>query len=304
MITLVGTLHSDVRRKSERLRNVVSALDPDHLFTEGMSLETIKREEEENLEHIYREVDRQLDLEITWERFEEDFNGIVQGPEPDYIEHEIGTLDPENITFLDDNRSLEHSIYTVKELLDVFQNGSDDVGGITQKELEQKIIQGTSSKEDFLDYFRNLRDKGVNELQYTAISYPTRFHGYKKKLSEDFGMNAETSLMDKLDLANDMYQKQFLQELQDHRIDRFDLQSILDETRDHEYQVKRDGDWYSQIIEYRQENPGEEIAVLCGLGHVTAVEDTLRDRLEDYGYDRHSLQVKPYDYELFNDSNI
>lgn len=298
MITLVGTLHSDVRSDPGELENVLASTRFDHLFTEGMSGDTINQELTQNTDQILSGVEDELGGAFSQASFEYMTQNLQQGAEPDYIENEVGVLEPEDATFLDNPHSLEQSIYTIKEHLSAEIEGTRPVKGISKQNLEQKLITENASRDDFMDYFRHLRDQGVKDFHYTAISYPTRFHGYKQELSADFVMNGVSDVMENLDMHQDRYQKEFLQGFQDYDISRFDFQEVIDETRDHEFQDPRDQRWCKQIDEYLHENPSDDVLVICGLNHVTDTENTLRRNLEDE-YSFSQVRVKPFDYDKF-----
>ena len=290
MINLVGTRHSDVKGNTDLIENVILAKDFDHIFTEGISLESF---DEVSLQDLKEGVESSIGRELE----ELDEKPVNQGPEPEYFTNNP-LVDDEDLTFLDDLNAKSQMEYLIRESL--MPRESAVKAGINKNELEQKIITEGAEKEDFLDYLRRLRDRGDKELSYTSISYPARFCGYKRELSTDFIMDTEgIDLLQQLEEENDKYQKAFLDGFREFGIDRFDLQKLQAEERNSEFQDPRDEDWYNQIVDYMEENPDDEVLVIAGLKHVIDGENTLRRRLEDtYGSD--SVDVKPIDYDEFH----
>lgn len=279
MITLIGTVHSDVRKHPNKLEDQISRYRFDHIFVEGMSDEVLQSRSEDAVETIYEEVKEELTRNnFTEDTFRSVLGDIQQGPEPNYIQNN-SSIDPEKVTFLDNDNCVVQSGYTVKEhILAEEKVGPKD--GIDKLELEEKMLREKDTRKDYIDYFRFLRESGYPELDYTAISNEQRFNDYMKHLAKDFSNG--NSLAKELDLNN--YDEIFRDSIEEYDIDRFDLQELIHEDRDHDFQAPRDQLWYQQVSEYVDQNPEESILLVCGLNHLTAKEGTLRSRLENEGY--------------------
>lgn len=160
MITLLGTLHSDVASDPERLRNVVSDVEYDHIFTEGMSKGAAVEAVDAEWSQIVSEVERdfpKVDVNLL-------DPVIGQGREAEYIEHELGTVNNTKVTYLDDQQATEQIIYTLKDKLWHDINGTRLFGGISKEQLEEKLISESAEREDVMGYFRRLRDREVNDF--------------------------------------------------------------------------------------------------------------------------------------------
>ena len=290
MINLVGTQHSDVKNNTDLLENVILAKDFDHVFTEGISREAF---EQVSLQELVDEVESSIGRELE----QLGKNPVDQGPEPEYFTNNP-LVDDEDLTFLDDVHAKNQMLYIIRDSLMPRENPM--LAGINKNELEQKIIMEGAEKEDFLNYLRRLRDRGGKDFGYTAISYPSRFMGYKRELSTDFIMDTEgLDIFEQLEQENDKYQEAFLDGFTEFGIDRFDLQRLEAEERKTGLQDPRDYNWHKQIVNYMEENPYDEVLVIAGLRHVVDGENTLRRMLEEtYSSDR--VDVKPIDYDGFH----
>ena len=267
MIKLVGTQHSDIKNNVQLLEDVINSKNFDHVFTEGISNEAY---EEVSLQELIEEVETSIGRELR--HLGE--NPVSQGPEPEYFTNNP-LVDDENLDFLDDVHAKDQMLYLIKDSLMPREDPIPE--GISKTELHEKIILEGAQREDFMDYFRRLRDRGGKEFGYTAISYPSRFNGFKRELSTDFIMDKKDLDLDQqLEEENDKYQKAFVQGFRDYNIDRFDLQRLEAEERKRGLQDPRDHNWHKQITNYMEENPYDEVLVIAGLRHVVDGENTLR----------------------------
>jgi len=170
MIKLVGTQHSDIKNNVQLLEDVINSKNFDHVFTEGISNEAY---EEVSLQELIEEVETSIGRELR--HLGE--NPVSQGPEPEYFTNNP-LVDDENLDFLDDVHAKDQMLYLIKDSLMPREDPIPE--GISKTELHEKIILEGAQREDFMDYFRRLRDRGGKEFGYTAISYPSRFNGFKE----------------------------------------------------------------------------------------------------------------------------
>lgn len=292
MITLIGTQHSDVKSNTDFLEQVLSTEPYDHIFTEGISEQGFEQISfEELVDGLSESMGREL--QINGE------NPVNQGAEPQYFTNNP-LVDEQNLTFMDDVHAKDQMLYKIRDSLMPREN--PEIAGINKEQLEQRIIMEGAEKEDFMDYLRNLRDRGEREFGYSAISYPTRFNWYTKQLSADFIMDTQgLDIMEQLEEENDKYQKAFLDGFREHSIDRFDLQRLEAEERKSEFQDPRDHNWYKQINRYMEENPTDRVLVIAGLRHVVDGENTLRRRLEE-NHNTSQINVNPLDYDKYTNN--
>jgi len=299
MIKLVGTIHSHVRAQPELLRTVASSYRFDHLFTEGISDDVFKAAI--NDKKLYQQVKDQTDEKVFEQKtFDFGRKHARQGPEVEQVQHEIGTINLEEVTFLDNDRALDQITYLIKEGLENEQNIENTqntaYAELDPRILKHKIKEGSDTREDYIQYFRSLQNE--YNFNYSAISDPELFEDYKQEISTDFQPKVDEKLAKTLDLE-DQAQEKFLEAFNEYGFNRFTFQDIIHETRAHNMQNGRDRDWYKQITNYCEENPEDNILVFCGLNHLTRNENTLRYRLEQAGYED-EIYVKPLDQPIFS----
>lgn len=283
MIQLVGTKHSDVNNHSFLLDDALLSRIYGEVFSEGFSKEVHGKIDQDEL---VNDLEDMLDREIVFN--ESDY--VSRGIESRHME-ESGIV-RDGFTALDDFHP--EYLMTSQILLDKEQSSNT---GINRKQMENKLVNDDVQREDFLDYFRFLRDEQVSDFGYVSISDPQRFENFKRDISTDFIQdNDDLTYEEAMENIHDQYQEAFLNGLNQYGIDRFDMQEIAAEERLH-FQETRDRNWFHQITEYLEQNPDEDILVVAGTRHIVDGENTLRRLLEEE-YTSSQVDVKPVDYWL------
>lgn len=287
MIKLIGTNHRDVEDNPSDFGRLLFEEDFDALFVEGISSQALEKEKLNSFDELSEDIETEL-TEI-YNDAQDIFYGLVnlkQGPEPDYVENEW--LDEENrdsVTFLDDKRSYNHIEQSVVSGL-----RNNDIrfytdGGLSKSSLDIMFENGEPTKQNYIDFLKNaIADDQMctKELLYGAIDSSKRFSNGRRRFARNVYSNEEKA-------------KELAVGLSGAKIDRWDVQDILVELRDSEYQDSRDQNWYNQISGYHDSNPGEDLLVIGGISHMVEGENTLAGMLEgEYGDD---VSVEPF-YEI------
>lgn len=271
MIKLVGTSHKLIDPGD--IETVLAEEDYDHLFVEGITSDTKQR-----IEELINEEGMAPGGDSD-EKYQYLSNKVNRSLEPEYIE-KTPFLTDDQVTFLDDD-PIKH----LETILLSEEEKDSRKKGIDEENMLDKLIDGPPKREDYLDYFRHLRETDWYEFFSVSLSNPERLDSFIRLLGKDFVINEGED-------TNKLYANYFVKKAKEYEIDRFDLQEVIYEGRK-DFQDERDRRWYEKISEYKEENPEDDILVISGLNHFVDGEKSVRGLLEN---NHENVETAPFDH--------
>lgn len=255
MITIIGTHHRHFEQNELSIADRVRLDHFDRIFTEGFSRDGLSVLDTE-LEKI---VQQNENLQLN------QISGITRGPEPQSLE---AVTDAE-ITYLDDELSTE----VLQQICRTSLENHEEAKVTPYEDLEEHLLKGQASRENYIEFFEDLRDGS----KYIAQSYAALSEkGYEMLIedtAEEFSHELAFAGVSPPDTS-----QEFLDGIEKHGITFQDYIQTYAEDRK-EFQDQRDEEWYQQITEQLGEE--ENALVVAGIHHALNYEGTVRRKLQE-----------------------